>query len=312
MTRHRKKKYFGGSGDVQTLEMPELNTVVSTSATTINYNNNIYILAGTGGFSSVYTNTAINEAIKIIDVAENDRTAIFQNEIVNYYTISTLCNTNYFCKFKNYYIDESSNKIYILMEYCGKNLYSVIDDNYQKLSPILIYKWFLDIANGIQCMHDNNYVHLDIKLDNITIYGNDDINQCKSKMIDFSVAKNIDELTKMNGIYSVGTENYMAPELKPATKLELKSIDYKKCDIYSFGVSLGMALKYGSYEIESNIIKQITPINDIVDDDPSKRPDITFIISELSKIIDNLSKQKSFKDRISFFEKPLKYMNIPS
>ena len=149
-------------------------------------------------------------------------------------------------------------------------------------------------------MHDNNYVHLDIKPENITIYGNDDINQCESKLIDFGVAKNIDGLSYMNSIYSVGTEHYMAPELNSETKPS----DYTKCDIYS----LGDAIVHGTNLNEETIIKQLTPLNNMVDDDPSNRPNIQFIISELSKIIDNLksanntSTTMSVKDRISFFE----------
>ena len=78
------------------------------------------------------------------------------------------------------------------MEYCGKNLNTSIDELKEShdLSFEKMIEWFITIAKGIQCMHDNGYVHLDIKPDNITIYNNE------AKLIDFGLAHNISDIKK--------------------------------------------------------------------------------------------------------------------
>jgi serine/threonine protein kinase len=273
--RKMNKKYqFGGSGDLIKFVKPQLGNITRTDK--ITYDGNDFILDGTGGFGSVYINIEKNEAIKIINTPRG------MNEIVSYYNISTLvCNNDYFCKFKNYYYDETIPKMYILMEYCGKSLLSVINNNRNKLLKKLVYRWFLNIAKGMQCMHTKGYVHLDIKLSNITIYGNDDLNHCQSKLIDFGFAKKIDEI-KPNEIYYTGTSEYMAPELSDRS---IVITDYTKCDIYSFGAALGRALIWGVNEKCDALIEHCKPLEHTSSDDPLQRPTIEYIIDELTKFI---------------------------
>ena len=166
------------------------------------------------------------------------------------------------------------------MEYCGKSLLSVINTNRNKLSKKLVYKWFLNIAKGMQCMHSNGYAHFDIKLSNITIYGNDDLNQCQSKLIDFGLAKKIDDINPTE-IYHTGTDSYMAPELLDRS---IVIDDYTKCDIYSFGVALGIALIWGVNEECNALIEHCKPLENTSSNDPVQRPTIQYIIYELTEL----------------------------
>jgi hypothetical protein len=77
---------------------PKLGKIGGNKTTKI-YDGKSYELVGAGGFGSVYVNLDENQAIKKIPKLDPD---MFKREALNYNNISSLlCNTNYFCKFKN-------------------------------------------------------------------------------------------------------------------------------------------------------------------------------------------------------------------
>ena len=246
-----------------------------------------------GSFGSVFKIETKPEAIKVIDVSKvsslNEVIALIKREVYTYYRITTLaCNRNLFCNFINAYYDNNIHKIYVLMEYCGVDLFTVLDSINIKHIPI---KWFLNIAYGIKCMHDNNYVHFDIKPENIIIENVRDIGQSTqniisgrnrsnessgrnrsnassgsnrsnassgsnrsrrirsnlyipretiAKLIDFGLSYEISTISSLHPLH--GTDGYRAPELYSQT-----SIDYKKCDIYSLGITIGICLYLKTY-----------------------------------------------------------------
>ncbi len=206
---------------------PKLGKIYNNGKTVKIYDNEPYKLVGQGGFGSVYVNLDVNQAIKKISNLDSE---LFKSEALNYNNISSLvCNTNYFCKFKNCFIDTNLGMLgtlFVLMEYCGKDLITSIKElkKSQDLSFKTLLQWFITIAKGIQCMHDNGYVHLDIKPPNITIDNNE------AKLIDFGLAHNISDIQEQ--LY-MGTLDFMAPEM--ANNIE--GIDYKICDIYSLGMT---------------------------------------------------------------------------
>ena len=166
-------------------------------------------------------------------------------------------------------------------------------------------------------MHDNNYVHFDIKLENIVITNTtdhkknnrisnhwifdsqmsksrsrtmyDDLHISKEsnvKLIDFSLSY---EISTISSKISPGTSGYRSPELGLQ-----KDIDYKKCDIYSRGMTFGLCLLFNKIPHvsiddiltgrESNtLFKLLEDINlqDIVDKNPDIRPDIDTVITRL-------------------------------
>lgn len=300
--------------------------------TNIVMNQNKFIESG--GFGSVFKNETKSQAIKVIDTSKyssfSDVIHLMSKEVYTYYKISTLvCNHNLFCNFINAYYDHHKQKIFVLMEYCGTDLLTVLDSNTIRQIP---QEWFINIAHGIKCMHDNNYVHFDIKPENIVITntkksqgkkrisknwifdikrsrnssesgsesksrsksrskGNrfDILEDASAKLIDFGLSY---EIRTISSKISPGTSGYRAPELGVQ-----KDIDYKKCDIYSLGMTFGLCLYLTTYPSKYNVsidniltgrefntlfqlLKNVN-LHDMVDLNPDMRPNIDTVIQRL-------------------------------
>jgi len=249
------------------------------------YDNHTYKEFSRGGYGFVYGNTITNQAIKRIKWNVKTEPDIFKNEAIHYNDISSLpCNSNYFCKFKNCFIETEIKRsniptIYILMEYCGKDLYKTVKDLTisQELSFETLIKWFITIAKGIKCMHDNGYVHLDIKSPNITIHNNE------AKLIDFGLTQYI---TDIKTPIDYGTVGFKAPEMIN----NRTNIDYRKCDIYSLGVTFASCIseRYKSFfnEKDKNIPSFIG-LESMISTEPAHRPSIQDVIRQLMSLSKN-------------------------
>ena len=101
-----------------------------------------------------------------------------------------------------------------------------IDNNERLKSEEEIVEFAKQIGNALLVVHDNNYMHRDIKPDNILW---DDENKIY-KLSDFDNAAHIDKKL----IKYVGTKGYMAPEI---WKHEKSGYD-KTADIYSLGCTM--------------------------------------------------------------------------
>ncbi|EKE41584.1 tyrosine kinase, putative [Entamoeba nuttalli P19] len=101
------------------------------------------------------------------------------------------------------------------------------------LSKSIKIKMLLDIARGIEYLHNNGILHRDIKPDNMLITSLDNDIPVNAKLTDFGSARNINSLmTNMTFTKGVGTPSFMAPEI-------LKRKKYKTAaDIYSFAISI--------------------------------------------------------------------------
>ena len=267
----------------------EIITYTDTEPTSTTDTSNDYTFSAGGGGGKVYINKNKNEAIKSIDTfnrTDEERCYLFYNEATNYNNISSLVcntNTNYFCKFKNACYSNTQNKIYILMEYCGTELFTYIYEQYENNNTIRVaqlYKWFITIARGIQCMHDNGFVHLDIKPENITINQTTEfISDSVAKLIDFGHAKNINELKTLPNKHFGGTIEYIAPEMTNPSIITI--CDYKKCDIYSLGITLQLLLRL----IRSNDnVSLPDDLQDMLNINPDERPTIQSVIITLENI----------------------------
>lgn len=79
-------------------------------------------------------------------------------------------------------------------------------------NPTQYFKCENDIKNvvrsllhSVKCLHENDIVHRDLKLDNIMI------NNGEVKIIDFGLSKIIEEKEELTQL--VGTPHYIAPEI---------------------------------------------------------------------------------------------------
>jgi serine/threonine protein kinase len=154
---------------------------------------------------------------------------IILHQIKTYYDLSMRC-SDFVCQFIGYYYNELTNQLYIKSEYCGTELFNM----YAIESPeqTIILDHIFQILKIVQCLHNNNFVHRDLKLENFTIDKDG-----KIRLIDFDTCIYLtDNIGKE--VRTAGTKLYLDYELKDTNTIT-KIIDessLKSSDIYSLGV----------------------------------------------------------------------------
>jgi serine/threonine protein kinase len=122
--------------------------------------------------------------------------------------------------------------MYLLMDYVeAENLKEL----FARQDPILsenVAQILIDMATGLSHVHENGFMHLDFKPENVLVTRNANV-----RLIDFDMALPIPEAPKKLA-ENPGTPGYMAPE-----QLRREPVD-ARADIFAFGVS--------AYEIMAN------------------------------------------------------------
>ncbi|WP_168393876.1 protein kinase [Acinetobacter indicus] len=165
----------------------------------------------------------------------------------------------------------------------------------------------IKLCNDIRCLHANGYCHRDIKPNNLLFLDN------VLYLADFGLVTDPQETT---GITPHGTRmgNYqtIAPEMRKTGK-DLETEDYKKSDIYSFGVTIWMILTQdehgfdGEYsasqreKLEHILFKEkiiLTDIHTIIErctkTNPSERITLEEIIHILSQVEESLKNHSKY------------------
>jgi serine/threonine-protein kinase len=95
------------------------------------------------------------------------------------------------------------------------------------LSTAQAYEAVIQMAEGLQAIHDSGVVHRDLKTSNVMLDANG-----KIKLMDFGIAKELGGATMGATAmgHVVGTPEYMSPEQARGQKLDFRS------DIYSLGI----------------------------------------------------------------------------
>jgi serine/threonine protein kinase len=148
-----------------------------------------------------------------------------KSELKNYYAITQICPES-FCKLVGYHYDILNTTLTIVMESCGTDLFDIytsesIPDEKTQINHIG------QIIDVIECLHQNSFVHFDIKPENVVLHDG------KIKLIDAGSLTYVN--VHNNIVYVRGTKFYMAPELQGNTKIA-NSVGLLSTDIYSLGV----------------------------------------------------------------------------
>ena len=137
-----------------------------------------------------------------------------------------------------------SNNHYILYNFIeGKDLFYTFINNKNVISssPKLIAQIIYEIAMGLNELFKNNYVHLDLKPENIII---SNLNPVKLKIIDLAYCKKINNI---NCKASKGTYGYASPEIMIQKKY------YHNSDIWSLGIIMFSLIDPESFTIFLNL-----------------------------------------------------------
>ncbi|MEA4827749.1 MAG: Stk1 family PASTA domain-containing Ser/Thr kinase [Clostridium sp.] len=181
-----------------------------------------------------------------------------------------------------YDIGSENNINYIVMEYIdGKTLKQIINE--QK-----ILKWndavilAIQIAKALECAHNNNIVHRDVKPHNIMVTRDGAV-----KVTDFGIAKATSSVTITNSDRILGSAHYFSPEQAKGNFVDCKT------DIYSLGIVLyEMVTGKVPYDGESPVSVALKHIQEQVTPPIEVNPNIP---ESLNKIILKAIEKEQFK-----------------
>jgi len=117
-------------------------------------------------------------------------------------------------------------RLYLLMDYVEA---SNLKELYTRHDPVLlenVAQILIDMAEGLEHMHDNGFMHLDFKPENVLVTRNASV-----RLVDFDLAQPIPEKPKKASKKNPGTPAYMAPEQLLGEPLS------HRADIFSYGVA---------------------------------------------------------------------------
>ena len=235
-------------------------------------NNRYEVLSrvGAGGMSDVYKATDHklnrNVAIKVLKTEYSKDKNFVSKFRVEAQSAASLIHPNIV---NVYDVGEDNGLYYIVMELIeGITLKKYIEKKRQ-LSVKETISIAIQIANGIECAHNNQIVHRDIKPQNIMIS-----REGKVKVTDFGIARAASANT-ING-NAMGSVHYISPEQAGGKYVDEKS------DIYSLGITMfEMLAGRVPFDGESTVTIALKHIQNNVPDIKELIPDIPVSIEKI-------------------------------
>lgn len=222
--------------------------------------------------------------VKEVYLEKGESQLVFLRREIGYLT---KLNYKYIAQFIGYALPKNKNEVWLISKYYDdgslhKKLHTVTID------PIKKIKIAFEIARAMQYLHLNRVLHLDLKSANVLMEGN------TPKLIDFGFSSPDNDALKIKS-NSIGTYNYMAPEILRKEKYD------SKADVFSYGMLLWEIYSDESPFEDDNVsvVKQKIldgenlpyekEINDKLRDliekckniDPNKRPTFDDILNEM-------------------------------
>ena len=196
-------------------------------------------------------------------------------------------------------IIKQKDHYYVLYEYIdGLDLHQMINNPLFPINSKLISTIIYQVTEGLECLFSHNYIHLDIKLENILIQKTKPI---KIKIIDLAFCSKINKKdNKLDGI--IGTLGYCSPEIILYRRY------YHNSDIWSLGVVMyALFNKYDLFDFNKyfHIITNFTNIQEYNDSNFSKF-DVLSLDLLTNMLIKNPNYRYSIKDVLNhpFLKKP--------
>ena len=145
---------------------------------------------------------------------------------------------------KVYDIKRYNNAMWIIMEYCDfGNLNDYFKNNHvflKAIGPKVNVMW--QIINGISFLHGNNFVHRDIKPNNILVKAE---GHATIKLADFNLSKILNPTDSTSAMSSnVGTDTFKAPEFWNKQPPDNKVRYYRNIDVYAAGLTFTAMLQF--------------------------------------------------------------------
>lgn len=207
---------------------------------------------------------------------------------------------------------------YFTMDFYNASLKDKIKD-YSLDNGLMAVNAILEIAKIIKGLHDKNYVHRDLKPDNVLIDKNNNF-----LVSDYGLSIDLtsipeEEYRLTNKGEQIGSLSYRAPEL---LRGRLDDSDHKPCDVFSLGRML-WALIHGKephgvtdFEFqESSVntcgrdIRNPTMLDDIIKSSTSVDPKFR---TRIEDFIESLESWRTEKEKGSYEEAMRRILNNPS
>lgn len=166
----------------------------------------------------------------------------------------------------------------MLMSYTGRSYMDWVEtcEDWQ------IVESLIEIAKKVDEIHSKNIIHNDLKIDNITVTKNPNL---QFHVIDLGLGSYNGEVLGVKD--NLDLPKWMAPEYardEPTTPNN---------DIFSFGYLMDCLIKH--YLKDEQLKQSIRPLAECaMEIDPQDRPTLTMLIEELQSIAETQSHQKNF------------------
>ncbi|WP_372364927.1 serine/threonine-protein kinase [Candidatus Uabimicrobium sp. HlEnr_7] len=184
---------------------------------------------GEGGMGAVFLVSKGNEKVVLKTVKEELKNQINIHKLATEGKIQSCFNHDNIVKVFD--ILDNGEMKYVEMEYVeGKSLHRYVDENEHKNVGCDDYMEIVvrGIAEGLKYLHNQGYIHCDLKPQNVLIHKNGD--KIIPKVADFGLAKKVNEFNEKTEVSKViGTVHYMS-----ADRLKGKT-ESKVDDLYSLG-----------------------------------------------------------------------------
>lgn len=280
---------------------------------------------GEGGMAEVYKAKChlLNRfvAIKILKSQYSDNTDFLKKFKQEASAAASLSHNNIV---GIYDIGSENNINYIVMEYVdGKTLKQIINEK-KVLKTEEAIAIAMQIARALECAHNNNIIHRDVKPHNILVTKDGII-----KVTDFGIAKATSSVTITNSDRIIGSAHYFSPEQAKGSVVDCRT------DIYSLGIVMyEMVTGKVPYDAESpvsvalkHIQEKVVPPKDInekipeslnklilkaIEKEPYKRYNTAKeLFIDLDKIKKNPETEIITQDEEKEYTRVMKPINVP-